>query len=482
MWLGIDIGTSAVKAVLLAEGGEAVAQADAALSVSRPQPMWSEQDPQAWWSAVNAAVLGLDAKLRQGVRGVGLAGQMHGATLLGPDQAPLRPAILWNDGRSGAECVALEQDVPELHAVAGNLAMPGFTAPKLLWVRRHEPEVFARVRTVLLPKDYVRLRMTGELASDVSDSAGTLWLDVAARAWSERLLAACGLDMRTMPALYEGPQTTGVLRQEVASSWGMARVPVVAGGSDNAAGAVGAGAVGDGQALLSLGTSGVIFVANDAFRPNPARAVHAFCHCVPSMWHQMSVHLSAASCIDWVKRLTGLEHAKSVFAQAEAATEGAEVFLPYLSGERTPHNDPHARGMFLSLDHETDSPRLCRAVLEGVAFALSDGLDALAGAGANVDELSVIGGGARSAFWGRLIAAVLNRRLIYRTGAETGPALGAARLAHIGVGGAAIADVCAPTAIAAVIEPDADLGARLAPKRRRFRLAYEQVRTDGEAA
>ncbi len=289
---------------MLDEHGAVVGQGTAALTVQRPHPLWSEQDPEAWWQATTAAVRAIDPAVRRAVRGIGLAGQMHGATLLGADDRPLRPGILWNDGRSHAECAELEAKAPDLHRIAGNLAMPGFTAPKLLWVAHHEPETFSAIRTVLLPKDYVRLRMTGEKASDVSDAAGTLWLDVAAREWSDDILAATGLTREQMPQAVEGTAQTGRLRADVAEAWGIDQVPVAGGGGDNAAGAAGVGVVKDGDALLSLGTSGVIFAATKEFRPNPAGAVHAFCHCLPNMWHQMSVHLSAAACIDWVARLT----------------------------------------------------------------------------------------------------------------------------------------------------------------------------------
>lgn len=475
MYLGIDIGTSGVKAVVLDGQGAVAGQGTAALTVLRPHPLWSEQDPESWWRATTAAVQAIDPALRRAVRGIGLAGQMHGATLLGADHAPLRAAILWNDGRSFAECAELEGQVPDLHAVAGNLAMPGFTAPKLLWVRRHEPEIFDLVRMVLLPKDYVRLKMTGETASDMSDSAGTLWLDVGQRRWSEALLAACGLSVEQMPSLFEGPQPTGVLRREVAEAWGLDRVPVAAGGGDNAAGAAGVGVVRDGDALLSLGTSGVIFVATGDFRPNPARAVHAFCHCLPDTWHQMAVHLSAASCVDWVGRLTGASGPAEVFARAEAAQAGGEIFLPYLSGERTPHNDPHVRGTFLGLEHETDAGRLSQAVLEGVAFALADGLDALREAGTEVSRLSVIGGGARSDHWGRILAATLQTPLVYLQGGEVGPALGAARLARAAVEGGDPAELFTAPPTSHVIEPDRALGARLADKQQAFRAAYPRI-------
>jgi xylulokinase len=385
---------------------------------------------------------------------------------------------LWNDGRSFAECAALEAAEPRTREITGNLAMPGFTAPKLLWLRAHEPDLFARIHSVLLPKDYVRLCMTGDKASDLSDSAGTLWLDVAARHWSPAMLAATGLDLDAMPRLYEGTEISGKLREAVATAWGMGQVPVVAGAGDNAAGAAGVGVTRDGDALLSLGTSGVIFVATDDFRPNPDRAVHAFCHCLPGRWHQMSVQLSAASCIDWAARVMGDEGPAAVFARAESAANpgGSELFLPYLSGERTPHNDPHVRGAFLGLNNETDGDSLAQAVLEGVAFALADGLDAIRAAGTHITQLSVIGGGSRSAYWGRIIAAALDVRLAYLDGGEVGPALGAARLAQVAVTGSDPAAICTSPPVSHLIEPDPALAERLAPKLARFRSAFPLIR------
>lgn len=477
MFLGIDIGTSGVKAVVLDEAGAVVGQGTTALTVQRPHPLWSEQHPETWWRATEAAVGAIDPAVRRSVRGVGVAGQMHGATLLGPDDRPLRPAILWNDGRSFAECEAMEMAAPELRAIAGNIAMPGFTAPKLLWVRDHEPEIFAQVATVLLPKDYVRLAMTGDKASDLSDSAGTLWLDVGARRWSDALLDACGLTEAQMPRLYEGSEATGILTVEVAERWGMSRVPVAAGGGDNAAGAAGVGVVKDGDALLSLGTSGVVFVATRDFRPNPGRAVHAFCHCLPGLWHQMAVHLSAASCVDWIARATGASGAAELFGRAEQAGPacGPELFLPYLSGERTPHNDPLVRGAFLHLDNDSDAGRLAQAVLEGVAFALADGIDALRDAGTVVDRLAVIGGGARSSYWGHIIAAAVRAELVYLQGGEVGPALGAARLAQLAVDGGDPAAVCAAPPVSRAVPPEPELVDRLAPKRDAFRDYYSKI-------
>ncbi len=318
-FLGIDVGTSAVKALVLDEDGVVRDTASATLEVSRPQPLWSEQDPDDWWTAVDTAVGALASRGHtKEIRAVGLSGQMHGATVLGVDDRPLRPAILWNDGRSAAACRELEAAEPESRRITGNLAMPGFTAPKLLWLRAHEPELFARVRRVLLPKDYVRLRMTGESATDCSDAAGTLWLDVGARRWSEAMLAACGLPPETMPTLVEGPEATGRLRPEVAARWGMQSVSVAGGAGDQAAGAIGAGVIAPGAASLSLGTSGVLFVADDRFRPNPERAMHAFCHALPELWHEMSVILSAASCLSWISRATGSGDEASLLAEIEA--------------------------------------------------------------------------------------------------------------------------------------------------------------------
>jgi xylulokinase len=478
MYLGIDIGTSAVKAALIDDSGAVADQASAPLSVSRPQGLWSEQNPADWWSATNIAVSGLRLTLRKVVRAIGLSGQMHGATLLDRSHQALRPAILWNDGRSAQQCIELERSVAGMLQITGNRAMPGFTAPKLLWVRQHEPEIFAQIATVLLPKDYVRLRMTGEAASDMSDSAGTLWLDVAQRRWSEPMLAATGLTLAHMPTLFEGSDITGSLRAELAEAWGMPRVPVVAGGGDNAAGAIGVGVVRPGDAFLSLGTSGVLFLANDGYRPNPESGVHTFCHAVPKHWHQMSVILSAASCVDWAARLCGLADAAALFELAEARNQpaGAEIFLPYLSGERTPHNDPHAKGVLFGLTHESAPAAIAQAVLEGVAFAFRDGMDALLASGTAIESISVIGGGARSAYWGRILSSVLRRPLTYRDAGTVGPAYGAARLARMGAERASIEEVCTPPPILHVAEPDDRLSDLYSQRIGRYRSLYRHLK------
>lgn len=483
MYLGIDLGTSGVKAVLVDEDQRVLTQASAPLTVQRPRPLWSEQDPESWWQATCRTIRDLRATHSRElarVRSIGLSGQMHGATLLDAHDRVLRPAILWNDGRSGEACAELLRRVPNVIQITGNAVMPGFTAPKLIWLEAHEPEIFKRVAKVLLPKDYLRLRLSGDHASEMSDSAGTLWLDVARRDWSPAILAATGLDVGAMPRLYEGCQATGQLRGGLADEWGLRRDTIIAGGAgDNAAGAAGVGVIEPGQALLSLGTSGVFFVASDHFAPNPASAVHTFCHCLPGRWHQMSVILSAASCVGWLARLCGFRDEESLLGEVEAKADDADeapIFLPYLSGERTPHNDPHAQGVFFGLTHETDRAALGRAVLEGVAFAFADGQAALREVGTRIDSVTVIGGGARSHYWGRLLAAVLERPLAYPTGAELGPAFGAARLARLATTGEAAERVCRPPPVDHVIEPDPEVGERCQERLQRYRELYAALR------
>ena len=475
MYLGIDLGTSAVKAVVT-DAGEVVAEASESLSVSRPGPRMSEQSPEDWWRATDAAVQRL-RDFAPRIDAIGLSGQMHGAVLLDHAGRVLRNAILWNDGRSEAECEDLEAAV-DVAALTGNRAMPGFTAPKLLWVRRHEPETFGRTRTVVLPKDYLRYRMTGEFASDMSDASGTLWLDVGGRGYSERMLDATGLSLAHMPRLVEGSAVAGELRTDVAAEWGMRRVPVVGGAGDQAAGAVGAGAVVEGASFLSLGTSGVYFVPDSTYRPNPQGGVHAFCHALPGMWHQMSVILSAASALTWVTGLTGAESEAALIDEVEstAAGPGSVYFLPYLSGERTPHNDANALGAFVGLDHDVDRARLAYAVLEGVAFALADGQRVLEEAGANIGEVSVIGGGARSVYWGRILSAALGRSLTYREDAAVGPALGAARLAALGHQGGEPANVCPQAPVVETVQASSEEIERSRARFPTYRALYDDLK------
>ncbi len=481
MFLGIDLGTSGVKAVLVDGAERLLDQETAPLAVERPRPLWSEQDPERWWQGTQAAVAVLARRRRRelaGVEGIGLTGQMHGATLLDARDRVLRPAILWNDGRSAAQCAELERREPRSRQITGNLAMPGFTAPKLLWVAEHEPDLFARTARVLLPKDYLRLRLSGDRATDLSDASGTLWLDVGARTWSGAMLAASGLPESAVPALFEGSEPTGTLRRELADAWGMGPgVVIAAGAGDQAGGAAGAGVVRPGESFLSLGTSGVLFVAGDAFAPAPEQGVHAFCHCLPGAWHQMAVILSAAASLSWVTRATGARDETALLEEVEAADRDPGVlFLPYLAGERTPHNDPHARGVFFGLGPETTRADLGRAVLEGVAFALADGQRVLLEAGAKIERIQVIGGGARSGFWGRILASALERPLEYAAGAELGPVFGAARLARLAARGEDPAAVLTAAPVLARIEPDPRLRDRYRERQAAFRRLYADLR------
>ena len=417
-FLGLDIGTSSVKALLIDADQRVVAEASAPLSVSRPHPLWSEQDPEDWHAGVEAAV----AAVRRhapgafaALAGLGLSGQMHGATLLDGNDKPLRPAILWNDGRSFAECVELKRRVPDVEKRTGNLVMPGFTAPKMLWVAAHEPEVAKATKRVLLPKDYVRLRLSGEAVSEMSDASGTTWLDVGLRRWDEDLLAATGLTLAAMPKLVEGSEVSAHLSPAIAKAWGLEgrKIPIAGGGGDNAASAIGVGATAPGAGFVSLGTSGVVFSVTDRFVSLPERTLHAFCHALPARWHGMSVMLSSAASLSWIAGVLGRERgigdlvsAAEAFARSKSAVAAAPLFLPYLSGERTPHNDAEATGMFAGLRASHGADALVFAVMEGVAFSFADGVDVLDAAGARPDRPLLVGGGARSDFWGQMIADV----------------------------------------------------------------------------
>jgi len=472
MFIGIDLGTSSVKAVVLDRGGEIRASATRALSISNPYPRWSEQNPEEWWLATQLAIeallaaAGKQSLSARDIAGIGLSGQMHGATLLDASDKVLRPAILWNDGRCDLECAELE-GVLGFRKITGNLAMPGFTAPKLLWVRNNEPRIFERTAKVLLPKDYLRLRLTGEYATDLSDASGTLWLNVGKREWSDALLTATSLTRTHMPVLHEGNAVTGRLRAELAQRWGMQQVPVAAGAGDNAAGAIGMGVVRPGQTMLSLGTSGVIFTVSRDYLARPEQAIHGFCHALPQTWHAMSVMLNAASCLDFTAQLTGYADVPTLLTDAEAHVLQPEGpwFLPYLSGERTPHNDPYAKGAFIGLNVKTRRADLANATLEGVALGMLDGLLALQRAGSEFNAISVIGGGARSAYWMRMLADVLGKPLAIASDGEMGPALGAARLAHLATEPSAVlADVC----------PNRNTGRHLLPDARRHAVFAEQ--------
>jgi xylulokinase len=480
-FLGIDIGTSGVKALLIDENGRAIGDASApAIEPVRPHPGWSEQNPADWWTAT----LGAIDTLKQShptelaaVKGIGLSGHMHGATLLGANDEVLRPCILWNDGRSAAECGEMEAALPNLRDLAGNIAMPGFTAPKIAWVRKHEPAIYDRIAKVLLPKAYVRLLLTGEHVEDMSDAAGTLWLDVAKRDWSDDLLGVTGLTREHMPRLVEGSEVSAQLKPEFVSRWGMSGPVVVAGGAgDNAAAACGIGAIRPGEGFVSLGTSGVLFVSNEKFSPNTNGAVHAFCHAIPDTWHQMGVILSATDSLNWLSRITGTKQAElSGEAEAQFAGPGEAIFLPYLSGERTPHNNANARGSFVGLSQSTDSAQLAQAVMEGVTFAMRDCQRVLADAGTSINRLLAVGGGSKSALWLKMLATNLDMEIALPEDGDFGGALGAARLGLCAATGAKPADVMAMPPIKTVIAPDTSLSAAYSDQYARYRALYPAI-------
>ncbi|HWD14446.1 xylulokinase [Pseudochrobactrum sp. sp1633] len=457
-YLGLDLGTSGLKALLIDENQTIIASAHTEIHVSRPHQSWSEQQPQDWIKAAETAITQLKTEhgaAFKNVRGIGLSGQMHGAVLLDAQDQVLRPAILWNDTRSHAQAARLDSD-PLFRALTGNIVFPGFTAPKLLWVKDNEPEIFARIKKILLPKDYLRLWLTGEHVSEMSDASGTSWLDVAQRKWSPSLLAATGLDESRMPRLVEGTDVSGTLRAELYRQWGMAPNVAVAGGAgDNAASACGIGTVNAGQAFASLGTSGVLFAANDSFLPRPDSAVHAFCHALPQTWHQMGVILSATDALNWYSTITGHEAAALTQELGDDLQAPSGVtFLPYLSGERTPHNDSLIRGSFTGLSHSDNRVALTQAVLEGVAFAFRDNLEALAKAGTKLESVMAIGGGSRSTYWLKALATALNMPVHLPADGDFGAAFGAARLGLIAAEKADALAICTAPQIIKTIEPD----------------------------
>ncbi|NEJ70562.1 xylulokinase [Rhizobium phaseoli] len=481
MYLGLDLGTSGVKAMLIDGDQKIVGSANGSLDVSRPHSGWSEQEPAHWVRATEEAVAGLKAKHPKelaAVKGIGLSGQMHGATLIDATDKVLRPCILWNDTRSHVEAAALDAD-PRFRALTGNIVFPGFTAPKLAWVEKHEPDIFARIAKVLLPKDYLRLWLTGDYISEMSDSAGTAWLDTGKRAWSSELLAATNLSEEQMPALVEGTGQAGKLRAELAAQWGISGDAVVAGGAgDNAASACGMGTVSDGAAFVSLGTSGVLFAANGSYLPKPESAVHAFCHALPNTWHQMGVILSATDALNWHSGVTGKSAADLTGELGETLKAPTGVsFLPYLSGERTPHNDAVIRGAFVGLEHESSRVVLTQAVLEGVAFAIRDNLEALRSAGTGISRVTAIGGGSRSRYWLASIATALGVPVDLPADGDFGAAFGAARLGLIAATGADPIAVCTPPVTSGTIEPVSALSGAYEDAYKRYRALYPAIKS-----
>jgi xylulokinase len=474
MYIGLDLGTSGLKGILIDEDQNVLAEATSPLTVQRPHEGWSEQSPSDWITAAEAVMDALSAHGLSGVRGIGLSGHMHGATLLDSADEVLRPCILWNDTRSHAEAALMDAS-QSFRAISGNIVFPGFTAPKLAWVRKHEPRLWEKIAKVLLPKDYLRLWLTGAHVAEMSDAAGTAWLDTGRRDWSDDLLTATGLTRDHMPSLVEGSGISGHLRQTLAARWGLpATVVVAGGGGDNAASGVGVGVVRAGEAFVSLGTSGVLFAANDGYQPDPATAVHTFCHALPNTWHQMGVILAATDALNWYAGLVGADAATLTGELGALQAPGKTTFLPYLGGERTPLNSAAIRGAFTGLEHATGRKEGTRAVLEGVSFAIRDCRDALAATGTRIENLIAVGGGSRSEYWLSAIATALNCPVSLPVAGDFGGAFGAARLAIMAATGAG-AEIAALPKIARHILPDPQLCDAFDAGHARYRAAQSAI-------
>lgn len=489
--LGIDLGTSELKTVLMDSKGSIRAQASVRLGVSRPQAGWSEQDPQDWWAACVQALSQLRAAHPQdyaAIRCIGLSGQMHGAVLLDKHDQCIRPAILWNDARAQVEAAALAHDHPAFALVTGSLAMAGLTAPKLLWLQEHEPQAFAAIACVLSPKDYIRLQLTGQKITDMSDAAGTLWLNIAERAWYGPMLAASGLRPDQMPPLVEGDAATGLVHAAGTKLLGLpAGVIVAGGGGDNPVSAVGIGAVSAGDSFISLGTSAAIVSVTEQPLGNPAAGVHSFCHALPGRWYAMGAILSGASCLRWATGVLGMPNEAALLALVESALplvqgvpSSAPLFLPYLSGERTPHNDPQVRGAFLQLGHDSNTAQLGYAVLEGVAFALRDAMAAVTSTGATVPHCLLVGGGARSQYWAQLLANVLGVEMRTLHDSELSASIGAAKLGFAAIGERSLLET--GLAIKNTFAPDAAQHAALQVRYQKYRSLFPAVQALHQAA
>ncbi|MGV6849285.1 MAG: xylulokinase [Marinibacterium sp.] len=480
MFIGLDLGTSGLRALLVDEAGAVHGAAEAGYPVAHPHPGWSEQDPGDWITALGRVLAALrDEHPREmaAVRGLATAGQMHGATLIDAGGAVLRPAILWNDTRADAEAAVLDAK-PGVRDMSGNIVFPGFTAPKLVWMARHEPDSFSRVDKVLLPKDYLTFWLTGQTATEMSDAAGTAWLDVGARRWSEDLLAASGMRADQMPALHEGSEVVAPVLDTRADALGLPRgCRVIAGAADNAAAACGVGALGEGQGFVSLGTSGVLLAGRDGFAPLPGSAVHSFCHAIPGAWYQMGVVLAATDSLNWFAAITGEDPAAlAADLGNDLRPPGPVRFLPYLSGERTPHNDAALRGAFLNLSIGDTRTALTKAVIEGVSFALADCHDALRRTGTRLERVTAIGGGAQSLYWCQVLATTLDLPVDRPAKGEFGAALGAARLAICGATGSTPSEVMTPPAIAETIDPDTALVPAFGAAHAQFRSSYPSIK------
>ena len=438
MYIGIDLGTSSVKAILIDNSQKILATSHSPLTTQSPKNGYSEQNPEEWIKATHNCFQELIKKKPKDFSNtisIGISGHMHGATLLDNQGSVIRPCILWNDTRSHEECEEFEKQSFDVRSISGNIAMPGFTAPKINWVKNNEVENFKKISKVLLPKDFLRFYLTGEFYSEMSDASGTLWLDVKNRKWSDKLLACSYLEEKNMPKLVEGNHDTGFLKQSLKEKFKFNNNVIIVGGAgDNAAAAIGMGVVNENQSFISLGTSGVFFTPTENFLINTSDAVHSFCHCLPNKWHLMSVMLSASNCLDWICNITNTSINEALtniekYYSNQSSIMNSSYFLPYLTGERTPHNDPFIRGSFHSIKTNTDKTDMQYAVIEGISFAILDGVKSILKVNENFDKIYVVGGGSKSSFWIQFLSSLLNRQLRICDQSEFGAALGVARLA-----------------------------------------------------
>ena len=479
MFIGLDLGTSHLKGIVIDDAQNVCAEASVSLSLMRPKNGWSEQNPQDWLDATENVMASLANKVNlKKVNAIGLSGQMHGATLLDKNDNVLRPCILWNDTRSAEEASYLDSKTI-FRNLTGNIVFPGFTAPKLAWVRKHEPNIFEKISKVLLPKDYLRLWLCGEYVAEMSDAAGTSWLDVKRRDWSDALLAETDLDRSQMPTLIEGCEISGVLKKTHASKWGLPHGVIIAGGGgDNAASAIGVGVVKAGDAFVSLGTSGVLFAASDEYQPDAASAVHTFCHALPNTWHQMGVILAATDAMNWFGQVLNSSAQEMTNDLGVLKAPSKTLFLPYLGGERTPHNDSQIRASFIDLDHNADRQAMIRAVIEGVAFAFRDCFDALSSTGTKINQLVAVGGGAKSEYWVQAIATTLGLPISIPVAGDYGGAFGAARLGMIAYGINRY-DVAISPKIKHIIEPVMSLHDDYLSALKSYRETYKVLKAIG---
>ena len=479
MFIGLDLGTSHLKGIVIDDAQNVCAEASVSLSLMRPKNGWSEQNPQDWLDATENVMASLANKVNlKKVNAIGLSGQMHGATLLDKNDNVLRPCILWNDTRSAEEASYLDSKTI-FRNLTGNIVFPGFTAPKLAWVRKHEPNIFEKISKVLLPKDYLRLWLCGEYVAEMSDAAGTSWLDVKRRDWSDALLAETDLDRSQMPTLIEGCEISGVLKKTHASKWGLPHGVIIAGGGgDNAASAIGVGVVKAGDAFVSLGTSGVLFAASDEYQPDAASAVHTFCHALPNTWHQMGVILAATDAMNWFGQVLNSSAQEMTNDLGVLKAPSKTLFLPYLGGERTPHNDAQIRASFINLDHNADRQAMIRAVIEGVAFAFRDCFDALSSTGTKINQLVDVGGGAKSEYWIQAIATTLGLPISIPVAGDYGGAFGAARLGMIAYGINRY-DVAISPKIKHIIEPVMSLHDDYLSALKSYRETYKVLKAIG---